>query len=398
MRCDLDGANMRTKVKYQFIAWWSAALLAALLTILAVALFYLSGGASSFTPPLHFQTHELQVIAGSAVSTTHGLEIHSTDAEQGAAIVRAVLPRPTPARLLRHVAWHIDGLAAGQELYLLWIATLDGKAQTYQRALPALAQGTVDVSSEAHWQGRIGSIALVISGKVSAPLFIRDIALLPAAPPLADMLQLALEEWRTLGTWNQGSINFAAGSSIRPLFPPLLMVALWVGLSTLLYAALQPSKPRALLPYAAFFLSAWLVLDAHWQWELWERLRSSCAQFAAKDMHQRRLADLDGHLYAFISQLRQRLPPTPARLYIVSSDPSGFYAGRARYHLLPHNAYPGFFLPPAAPVGDYLLLLQPLPTVHYDAAQQLLYWEGGQLPVEALYSDRQGALFRVRGG
>ena len=393
---------MRFKVKSQCIAWLGAALLGALLTGLAVLLFYMGGSASSFTPPFRFQAHELQLIAGDGVTTAQGLDILQSVPEQGAAIVRAMLPRPATARLLRHVTWQIDAwpAAGSNELYLVWVATLRGKTNTYQRRLPALGQGAVDLSAEANWQGRINSIALVISGSWSAPIVVRELALLPTAPPLVDLVNLALEEWRTVANWNQGSINFAAGSSIRPLFPPVLILALWVALSALLYAGFQPPRreKRALLPYAAFFLSAWLVLDARWQWELLERARQSHSQFANKDLHQRRLADLDGNLYQFILQVRAHLPQAPGRVYIVSNDPSGFYAGRARYHLSPHNAYAGFFLPPPAPVGDYLLLLQPLLTVRYDPQQQLLIWEGGQLPVELLYGDPLGILCRVRGG
>lgn len=391
---------MRIKVNSQCIAWFGAALLGALLTVLALALFYLSGSASSFTPPLRFKGNELQLTAGHGVTTAQGLEIQQTDTQQGAAIMRVVLPRPAYAQLLRHFTWQIDGWRTGSELYLVWIATVGGKEHTYQRSLPAVARGAVDLNTEAHWQGRIASIALVVSGSLSAPIVVRELALLPAPPPLAALMNIAREEWRTLANWNQGSINFAAGSSLRPLFPPVLILALWVGLSALLYAALQPPRrePRALLPYAAFFLSAWCILDARWHWELLERLRQSRAQFANKDMQERRLADLDGNFYQFILQVRERLPQAPVRMYIVSNDPSGFYAGRARYHLLPHNSYPGFFLPPPAPPGDYLLLLQPLLTVHYLPEQQLLRWEGGQLPVELLYNDPSGTLFRVRGG
>ena len=123
--------------------------------------------------------------------------------------------------------------------------------------------------------------------------------------------------------------------------------------------------------------------------------------FAGKSEEDRRLAALDGEFYRFLREVRQRLPERPARLFIVSADPAGFWAGRARYHLLPHNGYAGFArLPPPdqARPGDYILILSPLPDARYDPERRML--EGGdtQLPVEMLHLAARGALFRIRGG
>ena len=100
-------------------------------------------------------------------------------------------------------------------------------------------------------------------------------------------------------------------------------------------------------------------------------------------------------------EVRQRLPERPARLFIVSADPQGFQAGRARYHLLPHNGYAGFSRVPhagEARAGDYVLILSPLNGVGYNRSSQALEWQGGRLPAEMLYVAAAGALFRVRGG
>jgi hypothetical protein len=101
------------------------------------------------------------------------------------------------------------------------------------------------------------------------------------------------------------------------------------------------------MPYAALFLLGWLLLDLRWQWELNQRLGQTVARFAGKEMTERRLADLDGDFYRFLLEVRRRLPEKPVRLFIVSNDPSGFLAGRARYHLSPHNGYMGFTHPPS---------------------------------------------------
>ena len=149
------------------------------------------------------------------------------------------------------------------------------------------------------------------------------------------------------------------------------------------------------------FHLGWLALDLRWQWDLGQRLAQTARDFAGRSEEERRLAALDGQLYRFLREVRQRLPEQPVRLFIVSADPAGFWAGRARYHLLPHNGYAGFArLPPPdqARAGDYVLILAPLANVEYDAERRILRGDGMQLPVEVAHFATQGALFRVRGG
>ncbi|MEH6874522.1 MAG: hypothetical protein V7849_09015, partial [Candidatus Competibacter sp.] len=144
--------------------------------------------------------------------------------------------------------------------------------------------------------------------------------------------------------------------------------------------------------------------DLRWQWDLERRLERTVERFAGKDETARRLAALDGDLYRFLLEIRQRLPDKPARLFIVSADPANsttYQAGRARYHLLPHNGYAGLSRPPGPGVardGDYVLILSPLVGVRYDRAGQSLEWDNQRLPAEMLYAASVGALFRVRGG
>jgi hypothetical protein len=154
------------------------------------------------------------------------------------------------------------------------------------------------------------------------------------------------------------------------------------------------------MPFVALFLVSWLALDLRWQWELTGRLERTEERFAGKDETGRRQADLDGDLYRFLLEVRQRLPAKPVRLFIISADPGGFWAGRARYHLLPHNGYMDFRRPPlqgVAHAGDYVLVLT-MNEVRFNPDRQTLEWEGGGLAVERLFTAPDGALFRVREG
>jgi len=307
--------------------------------------------------------------------------------------------RMVQAKLFRRLSWRVEGLEPGSELQLIWV-TLAEPRTLRERRLPSVSEGTIDLATEPHWQGRIAAIGLTVRGAFSSPVTVRQLELRPAPLTVGELGRWAVDEWCVFEDWSQRSINYASGAPLDALFPPVLIVALWIGLSATLYAGfnLPRRRPGALLPYAALFLLGWLLLDLRWQWELRERLERTVERFAGKDMTERRLADLDGEFYRFLLEVRRRLPEKPARLFIVSQDPAGFLAGRARYHLLPHNGYMGFSQPPeAARANDYVLILSPLPGVRYDRQGQALAWENGRLSVDLRYAAPPGALFQVRG-
>jgi hypothetical protein len=373
-----------------------ASLLGAALTVLAVLLFYRMGGQSEANRLLRWNGSDLQWIGGQGTRAPGGLEIQPIG-PQG--VVLWTSPRSTNAGLYSELVWDIAGLDGRQPLQPIW-RTPEGRLQQAARMTNADA-GSADLRAESDWRGTVMALGLFIPGSQSTPVTIRGLELRPASLTAGEWLDRLWEEWTSREDWSQRSINFAAGATVRPLASPVLIVALWIGFSSVLYAGLNPPRrrPRALMPYAVLFLLGWLLLDLRWQWELTGRLEQTVERFAGKDTTERRLADLDGEFYRFLLEVRQRLPEKPVRLFIVSNDPAGFLAGRARYHLLPHNGYMGFLQPPEiAQPGDYVLLLAPLPGARYDRQGQALEWENGQLRVEMLYSASAGTLFRVRGG
>lgn len=379
------------------LPWLTAAALGAALTVLAVLLFYRTSGLLTAAPPVRLTGAELQLASGQGGLTPTGLEIRQPGPD-GRGAVRGLVERLVRAKLFRRFSWQVDGLEPGSELRLIWV-TLAEPRTLRERRLPPVSEGTVDLETEPHWQGRIAAIGLTVRG--STPLVVRGLELRPAPLTVGELGRWAVDEWSAFEDWSQRSINYASGAPLDALFPPVLIVALWIGFSSVLYAGLNPPRrrPGALIPYAALFLLGWFLLDLRWQWELSGRLERTVERFAGKAMTDRRLADLDGEFYRFLLEVRRRLPEKPVRLFIVSNDPPGFSAGRARYHLLPHNGYMGFSRPPdTARVGDYVLLLTPLPGVRYDRQGQALEWENGRLPAEMLYSARTGTLLRVRGG
>ena len=380
------------------LSWLGAVALGAALTVLAVLLFYRMGGLLNVAPPVRLSGAELQLASGQGELTPNGLDIRQPGPD-GIGAVQGLVRRMVQAKLFRQLTWRVEGLQPGDELRLIWI-TLDEPRTLREQRLPSVSEGKIDLATEPHWQGRIAALGLTVRGAFTAPVIVRQLELRPALLSVAELSRWALQEWSAFEDWSQRSINYASGAPLDALFPPVLIVALWIGLSAALYAGFNPPHRRsgAWRPYVALFLLGWLLLDARWQWELSQRLERTVERFAGKDMHERRLADLDGEFYRFLLEVRRHLPEQPTRLFIVSQDPSSFLAGRARYHLLPHNGYMGFLRPPeGARANDYVLILSPLPGVRYDRQGQALAWENGRLSVDLRYAAPPGALFQVRG-
>lgn len=392
----------RTTERWAWPGWRlaGAALGGVLLTVLTLLLFYRAGGLVLAAPPVIVQGDKLQLIGGEGVSTPAGLEIRQAG-PQGWAMVQGPA-RLAQAELYRLFFWRIEGLPPGREIRLIWVT--QAEPQTPRQRILSLAElegGGLDLGAEPDWQGRIAAIGLAVRGPFSQPLIIHHLELRPVTPTTAALLRWMAADWISFEGWSQRSINYVSGAPLGALFPPVLMVALWIGFSAGLYALFNPRRrtPDVLWPYLALFLIGWLALDLRWQGDLHQRLLQTAEDFAGKNAEDRQLAALDGELYRFLRDVRQRLPQQPVRLFILSADPAGFWAGRTRYHLLPHNSYAGFSrLPPASKIraGDYVLILAPFTGARYDPEQKMLQFKEGKLPVERLHTAARGALFRVR--
>lgn len=386
-----------------WIGW--AALGGALLTVLVLIVFYRAGGLSDIAPAVVLAGADLQLASGQGAPTADGLEIRQPGPQQITSVQGS--GRMVRAELYRHLFWRVDGLEPGRELRLIWTTLAEPRAVREMVLPPAGPDGgALDLSSEPRWRGRIAVVGLVLHGPLERPLVVRRMELRVPVLGVADLARLAFDEWTAFEDWSQRSINYTAGAPLDALFPPALTVALWVGFSVVLYALFDPLRRGGgrWWPYAVLFLLGWLALDLRWQWDLSRRLERTEARFAGKAGDERQLAAADGDLYRFLRDVRRRLPERPARLFVVSADPgdaTSYQAGRTRYHLLPHNGFMGFSLPPSAGVareGDYILILSPLSGVRYDRERQVLEWTGGRLAAELLHAASPGALFRVRGG
>jgi hypothetical protein len=348
--------------------------------------------------PEHLDAGALSVVSGTGSIDRGELAVSPQVTTQTVVVSASIALR---AADFPGVTWEVSGLPPGTEARLLWHNTF-APARVFSRDIPV--QGAelapVVVRSDPNWTGRVTGIALAMKVPSTKPVRIAGVTLQTLSA--YEVLAQRAHEWLTLETWSGTSINTVVGGAAVPELPlPVLL-----GLSTviasltgLLIAAWRPLRFGPGLPtaIATVFLAAWVLLDARWQWNLARQVRATGEQYAGKTWREKHLAsEDDGPLFAFIEQVRAKLPAQPARVFVLAD--ADYFRGRAAYHLYPHNVYFNPWVIPAASVraNDYFVVYL-RKNVAYDDAQQSLRWDNGP-PVGAdiLLAEPGAALFRIR--
>lgn len=389
------------------VGFVGAALGGVLLAIAALWLFYRSGS-PLVAPEVSIRGGDFRIIAGEGSRTPDTLEIKGVNS-QGMAMVQGVI-QPLEAGRYRYLSWNVDGLDTGQEFQLAWSTADSPRSLRYLTlANAASGRGVLDLDEAPQWRGRIVAVGFVMQGPVADPIRIHALELRPRVVTPAVVVSALMDEWSQVDDWTGTAINFNRGSPKNALFPPAVIVAVWIAFSMALYALVNPPwrGARSIAPYAALVLLGWLSLDLLWQKDLVYRLRQTAEQYAGMDERERQLAGPDRRLYQFLETARSHLVRSPSRIFILSARPQSSSVGRARYHLLPENVSMGVAdLPRRDHVrpGDYLLLLSPMPRVAFDRERGILTSGGlasdnGGLSVELVYETQGiGRLFRMTGG
>jgi hypothetical protein len=352
-------------------------------------------------PTMRIDAQSLQLTAGEGAQSDRGLRVERA-APNGLVLVQGAI-RPFEARDYRGLGWRLDGLDATRALRVIW-ATAATTRKPFDRLISTAERraGFVDLTEDPNWEGLIVGVGLAVVGSEpeSEPLLFESLTLQPRRPALSAILPLAWNDWRRDLGWTGRSINFTDSAEGTGRIRPLIPVVVWCALAALIHLLLAPPWRgfRTWTPYGVILLVGWLVLDARWQWLLLERLDQTRALYAGLDAVERRRVGPDQGFYPFIADIRDRLGTEPARLLLVASDPAGYGANRARYHLLPHNVRLTATLDAASGVtpGDFVLLMSPLDRMAHDRARSELVFGDWRLAVSSeLSRPGLGTLFRV---
>jgi hypothetical protein len=379
-----------------------ALILAAVL--LACVLVYLATAAPGRwfprASPKAWSASDLTVVRGAGALVGGQLVITASDAN-GIALVNVTTDLASTD--YPGIEWDVSGLAEDADARLLWRSDFqpDRVNNVPLRIEAGRTVATVMAGNPA-WIGHVTGLALAIRGTLAQPAVIHGVTAKPMG--VIGIARDRLHDWLAFERWNGASINtIAGGADYQPLPLPLLL-ALVVGLSGLAVVALRRLRPGAFtvpLPaiMAAFFLAGWLLLDMRWSWNLIRQERETATRYAGKDAHDKRLANEDGQLYAFIEKSLAVMPPSPVRVFVASD--TDYFRGRAAYHLYPHRVYfdpRSSALPPAGDMhaGDWLLVYRQH-GIQFDRGQGKVRWDGNQIVGAELKLVEPGAaLFLIR--
>ncbi|MEO5763769.1 MAG: hypothetical protein ABIR52_00515 [Casimicrobiaceae bacterium] len=299
------------------------------------------------------------------------------------------------------IAWAAIDVPEGADLRLLWRSDI-APARVYSVRIPVESGRPLPVllAGNPAWVGRVKGLALFVGTRLDRPLHVRGVVAKPMGAP--DVLGDRMREWFAFEAWTGESVNeITGGADLQDLPLPLfaavagtLAVALWM-LSTRL-----SRRPLAWLPFAvvAAFAAGTALLDGRFTWNLARQAAEASARYGDLDLREKHLAAEDGALFAFVEKARERLPATPARVFVAAG--AHYLRSRAAYHLYPHNVFhdPGRDTMPRADLlrpGDWLLVYQ-RPGVQYDAATRRLRWDGGPpVPARLELAGDGAALFRI---
>lgn len=180
------------------------------------------------------------------------------------------------------------------------------------------------------WQGRIIEYGLGIRGESEQPILIRELSLRTAS--VSSLIETWWTEWTSVQPWNTGSINFLDYPKARLWPSPILVLALWWLLASVLALLMFRFRRRpALIAATMYFCCAWGSLDLLWSRELTAKGERSLSPAQAQ---RQVISEQDAGLLDFAARIRPLLSPRD-RILVLAPDP--FARLRLAYHLLPLN-------------------------------------------------------------
>jgi hypothetical protein len=372
---------------------WLAAPLLFLASAMVLSLVYqqynFSGKWLSGPAPSSWSGDALTLSKGQGYSGKDKLVIEGLEGE--VAVASLSLPG-FQAEDFAFVDWTITGMTPGVEMEFLW-RTAENRVFKRPLTWTGDVAAPLQMAGDKSWRGQIAGLALVVKGRLAAPMTIKGVSLLSARAALPIMIK----KWFVIERWQATSINFIDGDAIEQDVVPVTAIAAIALLALVLYwgsAKYKIAPLNVAVIWGVVFLG-WLALDIRWQTNLLRQLDLTRQQFAGKSWEEKHLAAEDGALFDFMRQARAKLPAAPGRILYFSDD--DFLRGRGAYHLLPRNVLADNALPKAAQfkAGD-IVVLYAKKNAGYDSARQVLTWDDQSLQADALILAGSNAMLRVR--
>ena len=365
--------------------------------------WYQHSGPGRVASSLELTSDRFKLVSGEAEMTADGLLFQRLPSGKARLVLMGLtkLEAETYVRL----SWDINGLMAQQELAVIWVSSADPqKPHTRVVTSEERARGFLMLTEDTAWRDSILKFGVTLRGELTAPVLFKQMTFQRAAPTPLNVLRSLAGDWTHREPWTNRSINFNVGAPSTGLLPtPTTLVALWIGLSSVLFVLFSRCSPSHHMVWglAILFLSGWLLLDLRWEWQLATRLGETYARYGHLTPEQRPRAMTDARIGMAVAQLHEILPHQPGRIFILSKDPSGYAALRVRYHLLPYRVYTADWLPKQEQVqeGGHILLLANQNEIRYDATRKQLISPNASLSVEPVGKvPGFGDLYRLPGG
>jgi hypothetical protein len=295
-----------------------------------------------------------------------------------------------------------DGLWPGTRISLIW-RTRATPSEFNHTPVPWSGGSTaaVYVGSVPQWSGEILELGLALRGRMKGPISLNAIRLFPHSS--GTLLRAVWSQWMAFERWRQYSINFLVGGIRQPLVFFVPAVAAWLGLAlfVLILVRLIFAKSRDWRAVATICMLGWLVLDLHWQVNLFRKLELSPRNSWGERSYERRLAERDRRLFAFADAVKKKLPSNSQRIFLVSSEEGqyGYYLLRVEYFLRPHNVYIDASSMPARDmerIGGYAVVIGKDEIVPYDDHTHKLRWlDDEELSATLLLGTDIGKLYQI---
>jgi len=302
------------------------------------------------------------------------------------------------------LALDIESVSPESGVYLFWrTGADDGAVASVELEGVSEGESWHSVANHEDWEGTIVEVAVGAFDGMGRPRLELSSATFHGATRAA-LLERSWAQWRQFQPWRMSSVNQYPGARGDVLLHPAAAVAAWSTLSVVFFLAAAgclglPRRALVAVLLAVLFLP-WIGLDRLWQSQLERQLDLTRDRFAGLTQAEKHEREMDADLQRYAARLSRFLPREGDQRVFLLHDSRGhnYWRLRLQFHLLPRNIYnfgrellpPGRMRP-----GDYVLLLDPLEDIRFDARRGVLTDGEHQWPARRVDRHPFGRLYRL---